>query len=190
MPQPAIALIEFTSIAVGTTAGDAMIKRAPIAAYRAGTIQPGRFLVLITGSVADVDESYHEGLRIGGETVIDSVFLPDAHESVHAAVLGRRSPPDGESLGIIETATVAAVVHAADAAVKGAAVTIREIRLGDGLDGKGIVHFDGELPDVQAGVEIGVGVAVPRGIEVRRTVIPAVHALVTGEIGRTTRFNR
>ncbi|MBI3286863.1 MAG: BMC domain-containing protein, partial [Chloroflexi bacterium] len=52
MAEPALALVEFSSIAVGIQAGDAMAKRAPIATLRAGTVQPGKYLVLIAGEVA------------------------------------------------------------------------------------------------------------------------------------------
>ena len=39
MTVPAsIALLEFDSIALGTRAADAMVKKAPLAAFRAGTI--------------------------------------------------------------------------------------------------------------------------------------------------------
>lgn len=190
MAEPALALIDFCSIAAGTRAGDAMVKRAAITTFRAGTIQPGRYLILITGGVGEVDESYREGLRVGGDAVCDHVFLPDAHESVQTAVGGKRSRPSADTLGVIETSTVPAVVHAADAAVKGAAVHIREIRTGDGLGGKGIVFLDGELADVQAAIALGTGVAAPRGIEVRHSITPAVHPALLREIGETSRFKR
>lgn len=190
MPEPALAAIEFSSIAAGTRAGDAVVKRAAIATYRAGSIHPGRFLIVITGGVADVDESFRAALHVGGEAVLDRVFLPDAHASVHAACAGHRSAPTQDTLGVLETCTVAAAIHAADAAVKGAAITLREIRLGDGLGGKGIVHLDGELADVQAAVDRALAVIAPRGIEHRTAIIPAVHPLVTGEIAQATRFHR
>lgn len=190
MAEPALAVLEYSSIAAGTRAGDAVVKKAAIVTYRAGTIHPGSFLIVISGPVGDVDESYREGLHVGGDAVLDSVFLPDAHLAVQSAVTGRRTAPAGETLGIIETATVAAAVHAADRAVKNALVTIREIRLGDGLGGKGIVHLDGELPDVQAAIAAACDVIAPRNIAHRTTIIPAVHALVTGELRDSSRFHR
>ena len=39
----------------------------------------------------------------------------------------------------METTTVAAAIHAADAGVKGAEVRLIEIRMADGLGGKGVV---------------------------------------------------
>ena len=40
--QPALALLEFSSIAAGIEAGDAMVKRAPLEATYAGTVPPVR----------------------------------------------------------------------------------------------------------------------------------------------------
>src|SRR5512141_2443056 len=85
-PEPALALIEFDSIATGMQSGDAMIKRAPIARIVAGTVQPGHYLVLISGEVADVDESLKAGREVGGSAVIDTVFLPQVHASVVDAI--------------------------------------------------------------------------------------------------------
>ena len=42
MNQPALALIDFDSIAAGIEAADAMAKRAQIELLRVGTVQPGR----------------------------------------------------------------------------------------------------------------------------------------------------
>ncbi len=63
--QPALALIEFDSIAAGVQAGDAMAKKAPVARVAAGTVHNGKYLVLVAGEVADVEESYAEGLARG-----------------------------------------------------------------------------------------------------------------------------
>ncbi|HBY93485.1 MAG TPA: propanediol utilization protein, partial [Chloroflexi bacterium] len=62
----AIALLEFESVARGIVAGDAMIKRAPLALLRCGTVQPGRFLVLVGGGEAEVDEALTAGREFPG----------------------------------------------------------------------------------------------------------------------------
>ena len=56
MNQPALALLEFSSIAAGIEAGDAMVKKAPVERIRAGTVQPGHYLVLVAGEVAIADK--------------------------------------------------------------------------------------------------------------------------------------
>ena len=87
---------------------------------------------------------------------MDSVFLPNVHDQVVAALRGARRAGTGEALGVVETATVAATIEAADAGVKGAAVELLELRLGDGLGGKGYLLFDGSVADVEAAVAIAV----------------------------------
>ena len=57
MDYPALALLEFHSIAAGIQAGDAMVKRSPVGQIRSGTVQPGHYLVLVTGQVAEVEEA-------------------------------------------------------------------------------------------------------------------------------------
>ncbi len=173
--EPALALIEFNSIATGIQAGDAMVKKAPIASIKAGTVQPGKYLVLITGEVAEVDESLQAGKEWGGESVIDTVFLPNVHPAVVQAVGGERVEGAGVALGVIETNDVAATIQAADAGVKGAEVTLREIRLADGLGGKAFCLFQGEVQDVEAAVEIGVGALPEPGVLVSQVVIPQLH---------------
>ena len=49
---PAIAALEFDDIAAGVAATDAMLKRAPIAFFKSGTITHGRYLTLIGGTTA------------------------------------------------------------------------------------------------------------------------------------------
>ena len=48
--QPALALLEIDSVALGTQVADAMVKRAPIDLFRIGTVQPGKYLILVGGS--------------------------------------------------------------------------------------------------------------------------------------------
>ena len=123
--NPAIGLLEFESIARGIEAGDAMAKRSPLDVLRAGTAHPGKYLVLVGGLTADVEEALAAGRSSG--MVTDELFLPDVHPDVVASVGGlRRVSDEGEALGVVETMTVAAVIRAADAGVKAARVAIRE----------------------------------------------------------------
>ena len=187
---PAIALVEFESVATGTTAGDAMVKTAPIDLIHAGTIHRGKYLVLVGGSVASVTESLVAGLRVGAGAVLDHVLLPHVHDEVHDAVFGKRRDDPYDALGIIETETVAATVRAADAGVKGAQVHVKEIRLGDGLGGKGLVLLTGMVADVEAALEIGTGVIADRPGGLWTTVIPALHEAMVRQTGESTRFRR
>ena len=184
---PALALLELDSIAAGIGAGDAMAKRAPIDVLRAGTVHPGKYLVLVCGEVADVEEALEAGREVGASAVLDVVFLPNAHPELVAAIRGDRHAPAGEALGIIETATVAAIIEAADAGLKGALVQILEIRLADDLGGKGYVLFDGTVADVEAAVAIAAErIAGSPGLAHR--VIPQLHAEMADNLAADARF--
>jgi len=188
MIEPALALVEFGSIAAGIQAADAMVKRAPIDVIKTGTVQPGKYLVLIGGMVADVEESLAAGREVGAAAVVDYILLPQVHPEVVEAVGGGRVPEVNDSLGVIETTTVAASIHAADAGIKGAEVRLVEVRLADGLGGKGIVLFSGLVADVEAAIEIGVGVLERPELLVRQVVIPQLHAEMWDNVAEATRF--
>jgi bacterial microcompartment shell protein len=185
--EPALGLLELDSIAAGIEAGDAMAKRAPIDVIRAGTVHPGKYLVLVGGAVADVEEALQAGREVAASAVLDVVFLPNIHPAVVAAMRGARADAAGEALGIIETATVAAVIEAADAGLKGARVRLLELRLADDLGGKGYLLFDGPVAEVEAAVEIGgERIAGSPGLVCR--VIPQLHAEMAGNLAADARF--
>jgi microcompartment protein CcmL/EutN len=185
--EPALAILELDSIAAGIEAGDAMAKRAPIDVIRAGTVHPGKYLVLVGGAVADVEEAIEAGREIGGSSVVDVVLLPDVHPDVVPGIRGVRRERRGEALGVIETATVAAVILAADAGLKGARVQLLELRLADDLGGKGYLLFDGLVADVEAAVEIGSArIEGSRGAVQR--VIAQLHGEMAANLAADARF--
>jgi microcompartment protein CcmL/EutN len=184
---PALALLELDSIAAGIEAGDAMAKRAPIDVLRAGTVHPGKYLVLVAGSVADVEEAVEAGREVGGSSVLDVVLLPNAHPELASAIRGERRAPEREALGIVETMTVAAVIEAADAGLKGAHVRLLEIRLADDLGGKGYLLFDGTLTDVEAAVAIALE-RIAASPDVTHRVIPRLHVEMADNLAADARF--
>jgi microcompartment protein CcmL/EutN len=182
----AIALLEFGSIAAGIEAGDAMVKRAALDVIHTGTVHPGKYLVLIGGSVGDVEEALDAALIVGADHVVDRLFLPDPHPQLITALRGTREPSNGEALGIIETVSVAAAIRAADAGLKGAMVTLREIFLADGLGGKGYLLFGGPLVEVEAAVELGI--ARSSGSVVGSRVIAQLHSEMDENLVADGRF--
>jgi bacterial microcompartment shell protein len=185
----AIAVVEFSDIPVGTHATDAMLKKAPIAFIKCGTISRGRYLTLVGGTPASVEEALNEGLRCGGASVLDHLLLADVHPQLYAAMLGQRKIGGRGALAIIETGTVASNVRAAELALKGTPVDLVEIRLADtGLSGKGVSVYQGELPDVEAAVDIAVTFLRQAGAEVSYKVISAPHDALVQQIETSTYF--
>ena len=187
--HPAIAVLEFRDIAVGIVATDALLKRSPIAFVKCGTISRGRFLTLIGGTTAAVEEAVSEGLAAGGDSILDHVLLADVHAQLYEGILGHRRTVGGGSIAVIETGTVSANVRAAELALKGTPVDLIEIRLADaGLSGKGLSIFQGELHDVEAAVEIAVGFLERAGVEATYRIISAPHDAVTRQVAVSTYF--
>ncbi len=186
--QSAIALLEFGSIAMGIRAGDAMVKRAPVDLAYAGTVHPGNYLILVAGDVACVEEAFTAGLETGTRTLLDQLFLPAIHPEVVQALLGRRGSSSGEALGMVETRTVAATIGAADCGLKGAEVTLVEIRLADRIGGKGYCAFSGPLAEVEAAVEMAVDrMSSPEAL-IADVVIPQFHEEMLANLAATPEF--
>ncbi len=188
MIEPALALVEFSSIAAGIEAADAMAKRTLLDVLMAGTVHNGKYLVLIGGQVAHVEESLASGRETGGSAILDYVFLPQVHPEVVEAIGGARAPEEADALGVIETTTVAAAIRAADAGIKGAGVRLVEVRLADGLGGKGVVLFSGLVSHVETAVEMGREALERPDLLVRHVIIPNVHPGMWQNVGETTWF--
>jgi microcompartment protein CcmL/EutN len=186
---PAIAVIEFGSIADGIYCADALLKKAPIAMIKSGTVSRGRYLIIIGGSTASVEESLNEALAVGQAWVLDHVFLPDVHAKVHDAMLGRRVACEPDAVAILETDTVAANVRAAELAVKGTEVRLVELRLADyEMCGKAISVFNGELHEIQAAMGLACYFLRDRKEYVQHRIISRPHETLTQQLAAGTRF--
>lgn len=187
---PAMAVVEFAEIARGMFATDKMLKKAPIAFVRCGTISRGRYLTVIGGTTASVEESFEEGLFWGGERVLDSVLLADIHPQLHDAILGQRRASTSGSIAIVETETVACNVRAAELALKGTPVELTELRLADdGLSGKGLSLYQGELHDVEAAMDIVTGFLSAAGKPVTYQVLSSPHEAMHTRVATHSLFN-
>jgi microcompartment protein CcmL/EutN len=171
----AIAAIETSSVAQGTVVGDAMVKQAEVTLLRATPLSPGKYWVLIGGEVGPVRAAHARGLEVAADALLDALFIPQLHEMVMPALAGTVPTLEADALGVIETLTAASAILAADRAAKAAAVTVTDLRLANGLGGKGFVFLGGEVGDVQAAVEAGRAEALAKGLLVRSVVVPRLH---------------
>ena len=183
-----MALLEFNTIASGVLASDLMLKRSPIALLRCGTIHPGRFLILIGGSVASTQEAFESGKETGEAegSLSGSVFLGDVHPNLHDAVLGTRRDLTGDSLAVVETRSSPALLAAVDAAIKSTPVVLSEVRLGDDLGGHALALMSGDLSDV----EVALDICSDRAGEqlLARTLLPRLDGGLRSLLDQGTRF--
>ena len=159
LPGPALALLELDSIARGYVVADSVVKRATVTIALAEAVTPGKYLLLFSGPVAEVQESFEAGVETAGRTLLDKLLLPMAADGLVAGLMGRFPGQYGESVGIVETHTVAATLLCADTALKRAEVTLERLQLARGIGGKGVFVVTGELHMVEAALE-GAATAV------------------------------
>lgn len=170
-----LAVLEFSSIAIGINALDAMVKIAPVKIIDARTICPGKYLIVFSGDVASVEYSFNRGLEVGAGFMVDSLFLPQIHPEVLEAIGNVKQTEAWGSIGIIETLSVVSSIEAADAAAKESDVIIIEVRLAIGFGGKSYVKMIGNLNDVQASVSAGSDKATSKNLLCAKTIISQPH---------------
>jgi microcompartment protein CcmL/EutN len=94
---PALGLVETSSVARGFVVADQMVKRAPVALVASRAVSPGKWLVLVTGEVADVEEAMAAGVDAAGHTLVDRLELPLCAEAVVAALQQNTPAPGPEA---------------------------------------------------------------------------------------------
>ena len=119
---------------------------------------------------------------MAGNQLLDRLILQQPHAEIWPALAGEANAKAGvESLGVVETKTVAATVRGADAAAKGARVRIVEMQLGRGIGGKAFFTVTGPLAEVEAAVEAAIGV-LDAALVHETVVIPAPHADLSAKL--------
>ena len=98
----AIGGVELSSMARGFDVTDTMLKTAPVELLLARTVCPGKYLVLVSGEVADVQASVDAGASRGGVALVDRFVIPNVHPEVLPAVSGTAVVDKLEALGVVE----------------------------------------------------------------------------------------
>ena len=174
--EPAVGFVELNSIAAGILATDAMAKKARVEVVDSKSVCPGKYTILVSGSVGDVEESLQAGLAAGADAVTDHLFLPNVHPQVVPAILAATPVEELLAVGVIETFSIPSCILAADSAAKTAEIQLLEIRLANGLGGKSYVILTGEIPDVEAAMAAGEEKVKKIGALVRSVTIPSPHS--------------
>lgn len=172
--HPAIGLLELSSIAMGYVVADGIAKKAPVRIIRAQTTSPGKFLLLFSGDVASVQESFEVAMELGADTVLDQILIPNLDPQIAPALNGVSDVSAFDSLGIIETYSLPSAIAAADKAVKTAPVQLIEIRAPFGLGGKSFLTLTGVLEDMEAAMEDACDV-IPGAMLCRTALIANPH---------------
>lgn len=152
----ALALLEVESIARGYRALDALVKEAPVRVVHANVVEPGKFLILFGGGVAEVEASHRVGTDLAAECLLDQVLIPFVRPEVWRGLGGATATGELDTVGIVEGRSIARTLDAADQALKQADVSLCGLRVTPGLGGKGYFVFEGLQHDVEAGIAAAV----------------------------------
>ena len=171
----AVGVIELKSIAKGVEATDDALKSAGITLISAHPTCPGKFEILLTGSISDVTAALDHVKGRFEQYIVDTSIMGRIDEQVITALFGTQSGVKQGSLGAIETYSGSSAIKAADIAVKTSRVEIYDLRVSRGMGGKGIVLLTGEVGDVTAAVEAGASYAKDLGMLHASSVIAAPH---------------
>ncbi|EOQ38176.1 BMC domain-containing protein [Butyricicoccus pullicaecorum] len=149
----AIGMVELTSIARGIETCDYMVKAAQVDLLRSSTVCPGKYMIIVGGETGDVRAAMAEGIKRGGELVVDTLMLPNVHEQLIPAISMTNQVDVRGAVGVLEFYSIASAIIAADVAAKAANITLIEVRTGYAIGGKGFVTLTGDVGAVRAAVE-------------------------------------
>lgn len=172
----AVGVVELKSIAKGIEATDAALKSAGVSLISAHPACPGKYEILLTGSISDVTAALDHVKGRFGTYIVDASIMGRIDEQVIKALFGTQSGVKKGSLGVVETYSAASAIKAADVAVKTSRVEIYDLRVSRGMGGKGIFLVTGEVGDVTAAVDAGAKYAEDLGMLHAKSVIAAPHA--------------
>ncbi len=170
----AIGMLETSSIAKGIEALDAMCKAAGVKPEVHQAISKGKYIVVISGPVGEVESAMTKGAELAGNTAVSRHIIRNVHAGALAALNKKVKPARMEAVGIVETKEALPALFAADAAAKAAFVHVAEVNTGKGIGGKGYFSVVGEPGAVRTAVTAGVK-AIGEDAVVSRIVIPNAH---------------
>lgn len=177
-----IGVIELKNVPKGVEATDDALKSAGVEMVSAHPSCPGKYEIILTGSISNVMAAIDHVTGKFENYVIDSSVMGRIDEQVITALFGTQQSEKKGSLGLIETFSAATCIKAADIAVKTARVEIFDLRVSRGLGGKGVVIITGEIGDVTAAVEAGANYAKGAGMLSATSVIAAPHEELWNQI--------
>jgi len=175
--RPAIGMLELSSVARGVEIADAVLWQGHVDMLFATPIQPGKYVMLYTGSVQDVNAATARGVELAANDLVDQLVIEQVHEQIVPTLQRRGGHINGQldAIGVVETTTVASTIRSCDQALKAATVDLVDLRVANGLGGKSFYTLTGEVSDVRAAVGRGASEAQELGHLQREVVIPRPH---------------
>jgi microcompartment protein CcmL/EutN len=186
MSDPALACVEVTSIARGVLLLDIMVKRAAVRLVHHGRHSNGKYIILISGQVADVEEAHRAALDASSGVILGEVMLPAAHDLLVSALNGNSATPGPDAILLVELLHVWSALEALDTVLKYVDATVVDLHLAAGIGGKGYFVIQGELYDMEAAQEAIAGRFASEIIEM--ILIARPHEDMLSAVGHRSPF--
>lgn len=175
-----IGILELSSMADGYNTLDAIVKESPVTIVKAEPINPGKYLIIITGDVASVESAMDIGINVAGNSLIDQILLNNLDKQILPSIKSCFPPKEWDAIGLIETNSVAAAVEAADLAVKETDIHLVGIVTGNETGGKALVKISGTIGDVNISMSSVVEMLRKKNQLYRDIIIPGPHIDIKG----------
>ena len=175
MKPDTLGLVESRTIAAGILLADRMVKAADVTLLKATTICAGRYFIQVGGDRSAVETAVASAEN-SDYALVGSIVISNVHPDIFQGVARCRDIPAGDAIGVVECKTVSAGVHAADKALKKAAVQLARLVIGQGISGKSYFILNGEIAEVEEAVAAAITVLDKYLLET--VVIPAPDAAI------------
>lgn len=150
----AIGIAEFKSIAKGLEVLDKMTKASSVKIVDNRMVCVGKFFVVVSGEVADVQAAISTAEELSGQHLVGSKVIPSLMEGVTEKINAKISRDDITALGIVEAKDLNSGLYAANYIKKYSQVELLKISLTLGLGGKSLVIFTGDIASVKNAIEV------------------------------------
>ncbi|SHJ56711.1 BMC domain-containing protein [Hathewaya proteolytica DSM 3090] len=171
--RDALAIVELSSVSKGYEIADRMLKIADLDVIMCKSICPGKFLIALTGYVADVEMALNEVNHIEDKHVLSNFIITNPHEDIINSISKKYiSKKISKAIGIVEHSSVAYSIKYLDCILKYCNVNLVKFVPGNLVGGKGYFIISSELSNVQEAVDYALK-NIGRNKLINISVIPA-----------------
>jgi len=166
----ALGIVETSSIGKGIELSDLMVKSAQINIEFASPVCPGKYLIIVSGHVGEVEESI-KVIKEKDGNILNATIIQNMHKELLNGLNKKYNYSTIEALGILELTSIASALKALDTALKTAYVRLVKLRINT-IGGKCYFIITGDVSSVHESLEHGVRVINNKKI-LSKVVIPS-----------------
>jgi len=140
-----IGIIELASIYKGFEVQDLILKYAHVEKVLARTICSGKYLIIVRGELAGVEDCLDMARKEGDFAIVNVLYISNVNDAIFPAISGCTTLDidNIDAMILLETFSVAAVIKAVDLAVKEADIDVARIHVAMAVGGKGFAVLTG-----------------------------------------------